>query len=82
MRKTGGKQSQSKPPSKGITLPRRVTANGWDPAFRPDDPRTAAEIVNLGYVLNVIEDPQERARALTDAWDLAMRMATPCSVKA
>ena len=53
---------------------RGIAARGWDPAFRPDDPRTSAEIVNLGYVLNVIEDPQERARALADAWDLATQM--------
>src|SRR5512143_3484144 len=31
-----------------------VQASGWDPAFRPEEPRRPAEIVNLGYVLNVI----------------------------
>jgi DNA phosphorothioation-associated putative methyltransferase len=51
-----------------------VTASGWDPAFRPDAPRTPAEIVNLGYVLNVIEDPQERAAVLASAWGLATRL--------
>ena len=29
-------------------------ADGWDPVFRPDVPKKAADIVNLGYVLNVI----------------------------
>ena len=45
-----------------------VMASGWDPAFRPDVPCMPAEIINLGYVLNVIEDPQERANVLADAW--------------
>jgi len=30
--------------------------------------------VNLGYVLNVIEDPQERLAALRRAWDLSRRL--------
>jgi DNA phosphorothioation-associated putative methyltransferase len=30
-----------------------------------------ANVVNLGYVINVIEDPTERATALRDAWNLA-----------
>lgn len=51
-----------------------VMACGWDPAFRPDVARKPAEIVNLGYVLNVIEDPQERSHVLADAWGLATRM--------
>ena len=51
-----------------------VTASGWDPAFRRDARRTPAEIVNLGYVLNVIEDPQERAEVLASAWGLATRL--------
>ncbi len=47
------------------------TANGWDPHFAPDTPKTRADIVNLGFVLNVIEDPAERARVLRDAYALA-----------
>ena len=30
-----------------------------------------ADIVNLGYVLNVIEDPAERIETLTKAWSLS-----------
>jgi DNA phosphorothioation-associated putative methyltransferase len=30
--------------------------------------------VNLGYVVNVIEDPQERADVLRNAWELAQRL--------
>lgn len=46
-------------------------ARGWDPASFPREPVTSAEIVNIGYVLNVIEDFVERADALKRAWDLA-----------
>src|SRR5579885_707792 len=37
-----------------------ISATGWDPYFRPDAPKAPADIVNLGYVLNVIENPNER----------------------
>jgi hypothetical protein len=43
---------------------------GWDPKFRPDGEKTAAEVVNLGYVLNVIEDPVEKLEALCGPWEL------------
>jgi hypothetical protein len=36
-----------------------VSAEGWDPHYRPETPLTAADCVNLGYVLNVIEDLRE-----------------------
>ena len=29
--------------------------SGWDPYYQPDTPRTCADIVNIGYVTNVIE---------------------------
>jgi DNA phosphorothioation-associated putative methyltransferase len=48
--------------------------SGWDPAYRPDASRHPADIVNLGYVLNVIEDPAERSSTLRQAWDLATRL--------
>lgn len=47
---------------------------GWDPAHRPDAERRPAELVNLGYVLNVIESPAERAATLRAAWDLAQQV--------
>jgi DNA phosphorothioation-associated putative methyltransferase len=31
-----------------------ITASGWDPAHRPDARRTPAQVVNLGYMLNVM----------------------------
>jgi DNA phosphorothioation-associated putative methyltransferase len=47
------------------------TANGWDPAHAPDAPKCKAKVVNLGYVVNVIEDVKERRLALIRAWELA-----------
>ena len=49
------------------------SASGWDPHHRPDTPRTASDVVNLGYVLNVIPDVDDRRRALREAYDLAER---------
>lgn len=46
----------------------------WDPAYFPEEPKLAAELVNLGYVLNVIEDPAERVDVLVDAWALTKRV--------
>ena len=51
-----------------------IEAAGWDPAFRPDAEKFAADIVSLSYVLNVIEDVQERAETLQEAWLLANRV--------
>lgn len=53
---------------------RGIKVSGWDPAFRPDGPRLAADVVNLGYVINVIEDPVERMETLKGAWDLAEKV--------
>jgi hypothetical protein len=44
------------------------TVSAWDPAFFPDERKTNADVVNLGYVLNVIENPRERLEVLHDAW--------------
>jgi DNA phosphorothioation-associated putative methyltransferase len=51
-----------------------VEAAGWDPHFAPNMPLQDAEIVNLGFVLNVIEDPAERMVVLKAAWALARRV--------
>jgi DNA phosphorothioation-associated putative methyltransferase len=48
-------------------------ATGWDPAFRPNAAKTSAAVVNLGYVLNVIEETAERIAALRAAFALAER---------
>ncbi|MBE9079178.1 DNA phosphorothioation-associated putative methyltransferase [Romeria aff. gracilis LEGE 07310] len=46
---------------------------GWDPYYQPQIPLTQADIVNLGYVLNVIEDAAERREALVRAWELSQQ---------
>ena len=51
-----------------------VTCSGWDPAFRPEAQKAEADVVNLGYVLNVIEDPEERATTLRAAWGLCRQV--------
>lgn len=48
-----------------------IKATGWDPHYAPDAERCPADIVNLGFVLNVIEAPTEREAALRQAWALA-----------
>jgi len=49
-------------------------ASGWDPVHAPTSVRTVADVINLGYVLNVIEDPAERLETLISAWHLARRL--------
>lgn len=50
---------------------RGITCAGWDPAHRPAGPLVPADVVNLGYVVNVVENPLERAQVLRKAWDLS-----------
>ena len=52
---------------------RGIRSSGWDPAHRDDGDLGPAEIVNLGYVVNVIEDVEEREQCLASAWSLAER---------
>ena len=47
-----------------------IPVSGWDPAFFPEEERAPADIVNLGYVVNVIENPEERVVVLAAAWGL------------
>lgn len=50
------------------------SARGWDPHYAPDHDRTEADAVNLGFVINVIEDPAERVEALHKAFALTRRV--------
>jgi len=50
-----------------------ISCSGWDPAYRPDAIHSASDIVNLGYVINVIEDPNKRREALRSAWALSQK---------
>ena len=46
-------------------------AFGWDPHHAASGTRRTADVVNLGFVLNVIEDPRERLETLKSAWGFA-----------
>ena len=50
------------------------SCSGWDPQYAPDISAESADVVNLGYVVNVIESDAERRDALTRAWSLASRV--------
>lgn len=50
------------------------TSAGWDPYYHPDAPLVKADIVNLGYVINVIECLAERREALVKAWELTTQV--------
>ncbi|GGL03240.1 hypothetical protein Sme01_18990 [Sphaerisporangium melleum] len=47
-----------------------IEASGWDPHFHPDGNLGPADVILLTYVLNVIEDPEERRLTLMRAWEL------------
>jgi DNA phosphorothioation-associated putative methyltransferase len=51
-----------------------VATAGWDPVHRPSANLESADVVNLGYVVNVIEDSAERSSALSAAWALAKKL--------
>ncbi len=47
---------------------------GWDPYYHRDESLVEADVVNLGYVINVIEDLEERREALLGAWQLTKKV--------
>ncbi len=51
-----------------------LNAHGWDPYYAPSNPKVQSDIVNIGFVLNVIENTSEREEALTCAWRLTSRV--------
>lgn len=51
-----------------------IEANGWDPHYQPDNEKIPSQVVNLGFVLNVIEEEQERKKTLSDAYDLCSEL--------
>jgi len=51
-----------------------LDAIGWDPNFQPDNDKVVSDIVNIGFVLNVIEDQDERLEALLSAWALTEKL--------
>ena len=50
------------------------SASGWDPVHRADGVRSPSPVVNLGYVVNVIENVQERRDVLRRAWALTEKL--------
>ena len=48
-------------------------------AFRADAPRVPADVVSLGYVLNVIGDQGERAATHAGAWALCRHVLAACA---
>ena len=48
-----------------------IESRGWDPVHRNESQLLKADVVNLGYVTNVIEDSAERGQTLRSAWGLA-----------
>ena len=53
---------------------RGVSCDGWDPVHRPDADVHPADVVQLAYVLNVIESPAERSETLARAFSLCRRL--------
>jgi DNA phosphorothioation-associated putative methyltransferase len=51
-----------------------IPAAGWDPHYAPGQPKHPADIVNLGFVINVIENYQERLDALLGAYELTRQV--------
>ena len=51
-----------------------LDALGWDPNFLPDADKVNADIVNIGFVINVIEERNERTEALQGAWALTDKL--------
>ena len=47
------------------------SATGWDPHFAPHCDKRPSDVVNLGFVLNVIEDVSERRAVLQEAYELS-----------
>ncbi|MFX1695905.1 DNA phosphorothioation-associated putative methyltransferase [Paraburkholderia sp. A1RO-1] len=48
-----------------------IEAEGWDPHYANDQPLARASIVNLGFVVNVIENIDERELALKRSYSLS-----------
>lgn len=49
----------------------KIDASGWDPVCAAHLPIREADVVTLTYVVNVIEQPEERVAVLRRAFGLA-----------
>ncbi len=50
------------------------SSSGWDPFYQPESELQSADVVNLGYIINVIEDIVERRQTLIEAWELSQKV--------
>jgi len=50
------------------------SADGWDPHYAAGEAHVVADVVNLGFVVNVVEDFDERVAALRNAFQLTRRV--------
>jgi DNA phosphorothioation-associated putative methyltransferase len=51
-----------------------IDVSGWDPAHNLEGALMQSDIVNLGFVLNVIEEKEERTETLKRAWEYADKL--------
>lgn len=51
-----------------------LKSEGWDPVHRPKSKLLKSDVVNLGYVLNVIEEKDERNDVISNAWKLTNKV--------
>ena len=51
-----------------------INVSGWDPHYAPGTRHEESDVVNLGFVLNVIEEPSERVEVIQHAFALARRV--------
>ncbi|WP_249348232.1 DNA phosphorothioation-associated putative methyltransferase [Pseudoalteromonas aurantia] len=51
-----------------------LNINAWDPVHKPNGHKVQSDIVNLGFVLNVIEDYDEREQTLKAAYALCDKL--------
>ena len=51
-----------------------ISVGGWDPHYAPENEIQTADVVNLGFVVNVIEDSAERVEAIQKAFALAKKV--------
>lgn len=57
-----------------ILIDAGVQAKGWDPHYSVEECLEESDVVNLGYVLNVIDDPDERIKTLQAAFRLTKQV--------
>ncbi len=57
-----------------ILADHNVSATGWDPIYYPENEIKKSDIVNLGFVINVIENQKERRATLLKAYQVSKKL--------